>query len=269
MALRPGSFIQNSRVVIFSVMTSAPVSGPARRRAARDLVRGAPLVVAVAGATWWLLELPASFLAQAALLYAGLSALVLAVVPATLPGPGVGAANRVTLVRAVLVLPLAALLLHPEALGETARWWIVGVGTVAMVLDGLDGWVARRTGTGTSFGGRFDMETDAFLMLVLSALVWMEDRAGAWVLLIGGMRYLFVAAGRVLPALRAPLFPSVRRKVVCVIQGVGLLVCLGPIIPDPVAVVVAAFALASLVWSFGVDTVWLLRRGGADAGAGP
>lgn len=268
MAPRPRSFIQNSRVVIFSVMTSAPVSGSSRRRAARDLVRGAPVVVAVAGATWWLLALPASFLLQVALLYVGLAALVLAVVPATLPGPDFGPANRVTLLRAVLVLPLTALLLHPEALDHTARWWIVGVGTVIMVLDGLDGWVARRTGTGTSFGGRFDMETDAFLMLVLSGLVWVEDRAGAWVLLIGGMRYLFVAAGWVLPALRAPLFPSVRRKAVCVVQGVGLLVCLGPVIPDPVAVVVAALALASLVWSFGVDTAWLLRRGGADAGAG-
>lgn len=203
------------------------------------------------------------------LLYAGLAALVLSVVPTTLPGPGFGPANRVTLLRIVLVLPLAALVFHPDALDDMGRWWVVGVGTVAMVLDGLDGWVARRTGTGTSFGGRFDMETDAFLMLVLSALVWVEDRAGAWVLLIGGMRYLFVAAGWLLPALRAPLFPSLRRKAVCVVQGVGLLVCLGPIIPDPMAVVVAAAALAALAWSFGVDTVWLLRQGDVDAGVTP
>ncbi len=52
------------------------------------------------------------------------------------------------------------------------------------------------------FGALLDMETDAFLMLVLSTLVWAEGRAGVWVLLIGAMRYLFVGASFVLPALR-------------------------------------------------------------------
>ena len=215
-----------------------------------------------------MLGLPATFLLQVALLYGALAALVLAFLPPTLPGPGFGPANRVTLLRAELVLPLAALALHPRALDEVGAWWVVAMGTVVMVLDGFDGWVARRTGTGTRFGGRFDMETDAFLMLVLSTLVWVEGRTGPWVLLIGGMRYLFVAAGAVVPALRAPLFPSFRRKAVCVVQGVGLLVCLGPVIPGSVAVGVAAVALASLMWSFGVDTVWLLRHGGAGVGRG-
>jgi phosphatidylglycerophosphate synthase len=128
-----------------------------------------------------------------------------------------------------------------------------------MVLDGLDGWIARRTGTSTPFGALLDMETDAFLMLVLSTLVWAEGRAGVWVLLIGAMRYLFVGASFVLPALRDELFPSFRRKLVCVIQGIALLVALGPIIPAPVALTVSALALAMLTWSFAVDTVWLLR----------
>lgn len=218
--------------------------------------------MAFAAATWWLLDLPATFLAHVGALYAVLAGLLLASAPPTLPGPGLGPANRITLSRAVLVLSVAGLLLHPSALTTAGRWWVVVTGTVVMVLDGFDGWVARRTDTATDFGARFDMETDAFLMLVLSAMVWIEDRAGAWVLLIGGMRYLFVAAGLLVLRLRAPLFPSLRRRVVCVVQGVGLLVCLGPIIPGPMAVAVAALALASLVWSFGVDTVWLLRRAG-------
>ena len=103
------------------------------------------------------------------------------------------------------------------------------------------------------------METDAFLMLVLSTLVWAEGRAGIWVLLIGAMRYLFVGASFILPALRSELFPSFRRKLVCVIQGIALLVALGPIIPAPMALTVSALALAMLTWSFAVDTVWLLR----------
>lgn len=213
-----------------------------------------------AAATWWVLELSATFVAWPLALYGILVGIVVLTLPPSLPGPGLGPANRITLFRAALVLPLAALVFHPEALDTTGRWWVVGSGTAVMVMDGFDGWVARRTGTESDFGARFDMETDAFLMLVLAALVWVEDVAGAWVLLIGGMRYLFVAAGRVVSRLRRPLFPSFRRKVVCVIQGIGLLVALGPIIPEVMAVSAAALALASLLWSFGVDTLWLLRQ---------
>jgi uncharacterized membrane protein YphA (DoxX/SURF4 family) len=54
------------------------------------------------------------------------------------------------------------------------------------------------------------MEVDAFLILVLSVYVSMS--LGPWVLLIGGMRYAFVAAARVLPWLNAPLPPSTARN---------------------------------------------------------
>ena len=40
--------------------------------------------------------------------------------------------------------------------------------SVALALDGVDGQVARRTRTVSALGARFDMEVDAFLVLVLS-----------------------------------------------------------------------------------------------------
>jgi hypothetical protein len=45
-----------------------------------------------------------------------------------------------------------------------------------------------------------------------------------------------------------------------VVQGVVLLVALGPIIPDGMAVAVTALGLASLAWSFAVDVRWALRH---------
>ena len=53
---------------------------------------------------------------------------------------------------------------------------------MAAILDLADGWVARRTGTATAVGARFDMEVDALLILVLSALVWRYGVTGPWVL---------------------------------------------------------------------------------------
>jgi phosphatidylglycerophosphate synthase len=243
-------------------MTTAPLSDRRIRRGVLvDLAAGAIAASLLTAATWSLLDVAATYALRVAGLYAAAASLILLTAPRDLAGPGLGAANRVTLGRLVLLLGLAALAPSDALLGSGGRWWVIGVGTLVMVLDGFDGWVARRTGTASTYGARFDMETDAFLMLVLSVLVWSEGRVGAWVMLIGAMRYLFVAAGWALPALRAELFPSLRRKVACVVQGIALLVCLGPIIPRPVAVVVAAIALATLTWSFGVDSVWLLRGG--------
>ena len=81
-------------------------------------------------------------------------------------------------------------------------WTAVVVSTIAALLDVADGWVARRTGTSTAFGARFDMEVDALLVMVLSVLAWRWDKAGSWVLLSGLLRYAFVAAGWLLPWLQ-------------------------------------------------------------------
>lgn len=242
-------------------MTTAPFSGgDTRRRVLGDLTVGLPVALVVAVATWSLLDLPATYTLRVLALYAAVSGLILTTVPADLPGPGFGLANRITLVRLLPLLSLAALAFRGGELGDVGRWWVVALGTAIMVLDGVDGRIARSTSTQTRFGARFDMETDAFLLLVLSVLVWSDGRAGAWVVLIGAMRYLFVAAAWLLPALRGELPPSLRRKVVCVVAGITLLVSLGPIIPDPIAVGVAAVGLAALSWSFAVDVVWLFMN---------
>ena len=231
------------------------------RRFGPDLVIGILPLFLLALPAWWLFALPTSYLTHVCLGYAALALLIVWRAPETLPRPGLGAANRVTLGRATLVLPVTALALQPAALTQASAWWIVGVSTVAMILDGVDGWVARRTG-GSSFGARFDMELDSFLMLSLAALVWQSGKVGPWVVMIGMFRYAFVAAAWLWPALRATLPDSMRRKAVCVVQGVALIVCLGPVVPSAMAVVVAVGVFLTLVYSFAVDIVWLARRGG-------
>lgn len=224
-----------------------------------DLASALALALVVVAGTWWFSGAPASYVLVGAALYGALAALILWTFPADLPGPGLGAANRVTLARASLTVPVFALALLPGWLGDRALWCIIALSTVAMVLDGVDGRVARRTGSQSAFGARFDMELDAALIMTLCVLVWRSGKVGAWVLLIGLMRYAFVAAGWVWPALTAELPPSFRRKLVCVVQGVALLVALGPIVPVWLAVGANAVALALLGWSFAVDVLWALR----------
>ncbi len=229
------------------------------RRAGEDLLAGlAPLLAGALGA-WYAFDLPAVYFADVLGLYGLLAALLVYTVPARLPPPGIGPANRVTLFRATLLLPICALMLHAPTPDAGLRWWVIVVGTIVMMLDAVDGQVARRSGGVTRFGARFDMELDAFLLLTLSVLVWWSGQTGPWVILIGLLRYLFVAAGWIWPELAAELPDSFRRKAVCVAQGVVLLTCLGPIIPATVAATIAGLALALLIWSFGVDVRWLRR----------
>ncbi|CAL9377987.1 CDP-alcohol phosphatidyltransferase family protein [Streptomyces sp. Tu 3180] len=167
-----------------------------------------------------------------------------------------GAANRVTLGRATLVGGVTALVADSFQDSPPVSL-LVGLTAVALVLDGVDGKVARRTGTSTPLGARFDMEVDAFLILVLS--VYVSTALGPWVLLIGSMRYVFVAAARVWPWLTAPLPPSTARKTVAALQGVLLLLAGADLLPHGANVGVVALALGLLVWSFGRDVLWLWR----------
>jgi len=244
--------------------TGSRPASEAVRGTARDLGVGLALALGAVGATWWLLGLPASYPLIGLAFYGSLAGLVLRTLPSGTRGPGIGPANRVTLGRAALSTPILALAVQPGTLGTIGLWWVIALSTAVLVLDGLDGRVARRTGSESAFGARFDMELDAALILALSVLVWRSGKVGAWVLLIGLMRYAFVAASWRWPALRAELPPSQRRRVVCVVQGVVLLVALGPIIPTWMAVAVTAAGLSALGYSFAVDVRWTLSQGASQ-----
>src|SRR5580765_5722902 len=169
-----------------------------------------------------------------------------------------GIANCVTAVRAVLVvLAATAIALSP---GPSVSWFVVGTAVAVTVLDGVDGWAARRFGESSAFGARFDMEVDALLIMTLSVLAWRWGKAGVWVLASGLLRYLFVVSGWIWPWMERPLLPSRRRQTVCVIQIVALIVVVSPIAMPPLSAIIAAIALAILAGSFAIDSWWLYGR---------
>jgi len=134
---------------------------------------------------------------------------------------------------------------------------LVALTAPTLALDAVDGWVARRTSSESAVGARFDMEADAFLILVLSA--YDVRIVGAWILAIGLMRYAFLAAGLLFPWMLAPLPFRYWRKVVAAACGVALLLVASGLLPSPVDVLVGAIALGLLIESFGRDVIWLVR----------
>ncbi len=168
-----------------------------------------------------------------------------------------GPANGVTLVRAVLVGAVTAQVVDGFG-GPIQPPWLLLPVTVALVLDGVDGQVARRTGTVSPLGARFDMEIDAFLILVLS--VHAGSELGWWVLAIGVAYYAHLAVGRLVPWLGARVPPRYWRKPVAATQGIALGLAAGDLLGSPWIDVVVAGALVLLAESFGRDDLWLWRR---------
>ena len=203
------------------------------------------------------LDLAAAFTLQSLLTYCLVSAAILLLLPQHLPQTRFGNANRVTLLRAVGISLIAGLLGAAETVGRYSWLWF-GLALATLLLDCVDGWLARRQGTASPFGARFDMELDALFVLVLALLVWQSGKAGGWVLSAGLLRYGFIAGGWLWPQLRRPLPPSKRRQTVCVIQIAVLIACLTPVFSGYWSQGLAAVALALLLASFLLDVVWLL-----------
>ena len=165
-----------------------------------------------------------------------------------------GPADRVTLTRASLVCGVGALV----AQGSPRVTLLVTLAAVALVLDAVDGRVARATGTTSRLGARFDMEVDAVLILLLS--VYVAGSVGPWVLAAGLARYALWLAARLLPWLRRESPPRFWGKVVAALQGVVLVVAAADVLSRPLTVLLLAAAMVLLAESFGRQVLWLWRH---------
>ena len=199
---------------------------------------------------------------------AAASALILALVGAAValarhhPFARLGGANVVTLIRLTVVAFLLAVLFagggHPVV--------VIAVSIVALSLDGVDGYLARRQGLSSRFGASFDMEVDSAFALVLALLASLGP-AGPIAIILGLPRYLFGAAAFAYPWLNGPISPRYSRKVICVLQLIALIALQLPFLAAPVAIAIVVVTAGLLAWSFGVDIRELRKN--ADASARP
>ncbi|HEY7044700.1 MAG TPA: CDP-alcohol phosphatidyltransferase family protein [Nocardioidaceae bacterium] len=190
---------------------------------------------------------------------------VLGGVPAALAGASVVCrrpqvatpADRVTLVRAVLTSGCAAAAaMAPISDLDVSSWWFVSLAALALLLDALDGAVARSSGT-TAAGARLDMELDAGMLVVLSVAA--ATQLGPWVLLVGAMRYLYLVASYLWPLLGTSVPSSRFRRTVAGLQGAALTVALAPFTPVDVGTAVVIASLVLLVASFAHQTLATVR----------
>jgi phosphatidylglycerophosphate synthase len=98
--------------------------------------------------------------------------------------PWGGYANYITGSRFLLISVLAIINLNVTAL--------LLIGVLALVLDVVDGYVARKLDQTSKMGSLFDLEVDAYYVLILSSLIWLNGLLPGWIVVVASLRYIFV-----------------------------------------------------------------------------
>jgi len=96
-----------------------------------------------------------------------------------------GYANMVTTVRLIIILLCMAL--WPWISNSL---FLIGL-IIFVVLDLLDGYLARNFNHNTIFGQYYDMEVDAIYVLFVCVVLYFKEIADLWLLLPGCLRYVF------------------------------------------------------------------------------
>ena len=201
-----------------------------------SLANAVAVLAATAGALWLRSLVP--------LVVAGIAMLGLLVATGRhnwTPDGEFGVANGVTACR-IGLLPL----LLPAAARPA---FLIPLSLFILLLDGLDGWLARRRALTSEFGAFLDKETDALFLLLLCGLAAFRGALPTWILGAGLLRYGFVVVLFLLPTPQKTESRSSMARYVYVCM-VGAL--LSSFLPYPTLFhPLVAVATAALLFSFG------------------
>jgi phosphatidylglycerophosphate synthase len=166
------------------------------------------------------------------------------------PGGRFGSANAVTVLRLAMTAVLAVFGLRAPDPASALLVFVV------LVLDGVDGWLARNRGLASEFGALLDQECDALLVSVCALTLYLQGRLGAYVLLSGVLRYFYGMLVALMPeGAREQPRSRVGRYGFCVLI-MSFIASLWPI--EPWHRWLAPCATLLIVYSFGRSIYWSL-----------
>jgi len=172
-----------------------------------------------------------------------------------------GLANSITLVRGGLYAVVAGFVFVPA---NTALAWVPALCYGAgVVLDRVDGAVARTVGDETELGTRLDMAADTFGFVVAPLVAVLWGRLPVWYLAISAARYVYLAGiyyrrRRGKPTYDRP--DSDLGKYLAGVQMVFITLALAPAVPTGLVFAVAPAVLAPSLAVFGRDFLYVSGR---------
>jgi phosphatidylglycerophosphate synthase len=122
-----------------------------------------------------------------------------------------------------------------------------------ILMDGLDGVVARRLNQTSKPGEYFDMEIDALFVFLLSCLHYTEQKLGVWILVPGSMRYVY---GVLFFWMKEPPRSRPGKKIRSTIAVIFFLSLLFPFsLTEDIYTPLMLFSSALIIISFGISIV--------------
>ncbi|MAT40952.1 MAG: hypothetical protein CL609_01325 [Anaerolineaceae bacterium] len=168
---------------------------------------------------------------------------------------GFGAANWITLIRGSMFAFLAGFVLLPKFENWLA-WLPAGLYLTAVLLDYIDGAVARLTHTTSILGEKLDMDMDGLGILIATLVALNMGQVPLVFLLVGLARYLFLIGIWIRKQKHLPVYDLPLRRFRRGLAGAQmgfLAVVLFPIFNPPATYISAYFFLTPFVLFFLLD----------------
>jgi phosphatidylglycerophosphate synthase len=122
---------------------------------------------------------------------------------------------------------------------------------LVVALDVVDGYLARRFNTLSTFGGAFDMEVDAFFVSVMGLYFYFSTDIGIWLLLPGLLRYAYRLTIWAVPY---PLFRESKKSYAAFFAGLNfVLLVLAIVLPVMWQTPVLIASILIVAFSFSVS----------------
>ena len=139
------------------------------------------------------------------------------------------------------------------------RYFII-LAIISFLLDGLDGFIARKYNQVTKYGEVIDQEADNFLIFVMSISLYINKEIGLYVFLIPAFRYIFIFSMTRYYWLKNTLPDSQLRKAVCVSIIFIMIISQDSYFANDDVVFLVLLSLFIITFSFSRDIIWLYRN---------
>jgi phosphatidylglycerophosphate synthase len=159
----------------------------------------------------------------------------------------IGYPNWISLTRLIVIL--ITISIH-HTLSDIILLIIFGS---VILMDGLDGAVARRLKQTSKAGEYLDMEIDALFVFLISCLHYMDQKLAFWIIIPGSMRYVY---GLLFFWMQEPIKTKPGKRIRSTIAALFFISLLFPFILDKeIYTPLVMFSSALIIISFGISIV--------------
>ncbi len=173
-------------------------------------------------------------------------------------------ASIITYSRTIINIALLSIILNIESfniinLNNFPNTLLI-IFTISIILDAIDGFLARFLNQVSKFGEKFDLEIDTFLLFLLCLSLYKNIDIGLYVFLIPLYRYAFFILQFRFKWLQHSLPESFRRKLICSTVTILLIFCHLSFLNKYIIITTIISSILLITFSFLKDIIWFYTK---------